>query len=142
MNLENLFEDLETRYESMQETSPTSLAKLGEVTISMPPLTLNLTQAHYGKDFVLGRSGATIYVVPHRAIKLLTFEQADGTESNRNLGSWLRTLNKATWLSLRIGERSVDGRFDRFESGLVFLENFCVPLVSIDLIEIRAVDNE
>ena len=141
MNLENLFEDLEVRYEALRANRAEGLQQVGTITLLLRNRTLKLNQLHFAKDFVLGRCGTALIAIPHRSLRVLLVQPGEATTSRTVFRRWLEALPEATWLRVEVGAEQSAGSLRYCQNGLLGISDKLIATTAIECIEIRAVEN-
>ena len=131
MNLETLFDDLEAKFELIQNKS-------AAITLRTIPGLSKVTFAR-GHYFGLVSGSATLRIVQYKGVV--------GTisgESAISEVSFKQTIKRLTnhWVSISTGGETIVGRINSISKGLVLVADQLIPLSSIESIEVKAVDNQ
>lgn len=132
MNLDALFDDLEARFERLQQPA----AELAGLTVA------GLDFVTFAKDHYSGIDTATghVRIIVYRHSPAAQTIPGESKLSQLKLNQALANL-VGLWVNLETTEKNISGRILAVDQGLVLFHEMLVPIATIKSIELRAVEN-
>ena len=132
MNLETLIDDLEAAFAQLQPKEP----KLSD------RVPVGFTKVTFGRDHFAGlvTNDESWQLVPFNGCQVIATASGESELTSKTISqACQRLLN--LWVRVKTIDQTVQGRLEKVENRLLIFREFCVPIGSVQRIELHAVDN-